>query len=243
MRDVTVLPLTDKESLVIATDNSGAIGLKELDAVQVPYEMVGYFAFRVAVMECMAAGAAPYAVVMHNFCGDAAWNEITKGVKKGIGELGLFSLPITGSTESNFALVQSALGLMVLGKRPAHVTTDLLYSDNVRLAVIGNPLVGSEVMEHSEQVAPLPLFQWFCGREGVQSILSVGSKGILHEVNQVFLGQTFDLTAIEGEVNLVKSSGPATCFVVAYQGEAEEELRKKAGALFHPIFIRGLDLN
>lgn len=56
MRNAVVIPLNDEESLVITSDNSGGIGTKEQDLVKVPYEVTGYYLFRVAVMECIAAG-------------------------------------------------------------------------------------------------------------------------------------------------------------------------------------------
>lgn len=54
MNDSLILPFTESQSLVVSCDNSGGIGLKEKDLVQVPYEVVGYFSFRVAVMECLS---------------------------------------------------------------------------------------------------------------------------------------------------------------------------------------------
>lgn len=56
VRDVQVVPWNQKEELIISADNSGGIGQKEADQLSVPYDIVSYFSFRVAVMECMAAG-------------------------------------------------------------------------------------------------------------------------------------------------------------------------------------------
>ena len=69
-RDVTLIALNDSETLVLASDNSGGIGLKDMDMVKTPYDVVAYYGFRVAVMECIASGGAPISVVLHNFCGD-----------------------------------------------------------------------------------------------------------------------------------------------------------------------------
>lgn len=59
MRDAIIIRLNQDESPVITSDNSGAIGMKEQDVVNVPYDIVGYYSFRVAVMRCMATGARP----------------------------------------------------------------------------------------------------------------------------------------------------------------------------------------
>ena len=59
----------NSETLVLASDNSGGIGLKDMDMVKTPYDIVAYYGFRVAVMECMAAGGAPISVVCIIFAG------------------------------------------------------------------------------------------------------------------------------------------------------------------------------
>ena len=123
-RDVTEIILNENEVLVLASDNSGGIGLKDLDMVKAPYDVLAYYGLRVAVMECMAAGAVPISVVMHNFCGDDPWNALVSGIEKGLHELGMTNVPITGSTESNFSLLQSALGMIVIGKRYNHSRRD-----------------------------------------------------------------------------------------------------------------------
>ena len=94
-RDVALVPLNENESLVIAADNSGGIGLKEHDEVKTPYEVVSYYGFRVAVMECMAAGGKPVSIVIQNFCDNHAWDLLLAGVERGLEEIvlkGLFGV-------------------------------------------------------------------------------------------------------------------------------------------------------
>src|SRR3954453_9455647 len=161
-RDVSVIPMNEHESLVIASDNSGAIGLKEKDVVQTPYEVVAYYGFRVAVMECMAAGGVPLSVVVHNFCGDDSWEALLSGVDRGLAEMGMMTVPITGSTESNFTMLQSTLGMVVFGKRDCNFQEDPVSASTNKFAVIGSPLVGEEVLDKEREVLPLSLFQEIC---------------------------------------------------------------------------------
>src|SRR5699024_6649453 len=105
------------DELVIAVDNSGSIGMKTNDHVQVPYDVVSYYNFRVAWMECVSAGAEPISIILHNFSGDEAWSSLIKGIKQGMKELNVENISITGSTESNFSLHQSAVGLVIIGDR------------------------------------------------------------------------------------------------------------------------------
>lgn len=234
MRDVQIVPWNQEEVLVISADNSGGIGQKEEDHVSVPYDIVSYFSFRVAVMECMAAGGIPFSVILQNFCGDDTWNPLVAGIHKGVQEIGLDAeLGITGSTESNFSIHQSAVGLTILGKRRADFKETTIV--NGRIAVIGSPLVGEEVMLQEEKVVPLAMFAHFA-KEIKCRLQPVGSKGVLYELGQL-KGKFFQEEEVSSSVNLLKSSGPATCFIVEYEKEAESEIKRLAGGYFHEVLI------
>ncbi|URM32905.1 ATP-binding protein [Cytobacillus firmus] len=237
MRDVLSFPFNSEETIVVASDNSGAIGEKEQDAVQVPYEIVSYYSFRVAVMECMSAGAQPFAAAIQNFCGDDAWDQLIGGIKKGADELGLTELQITGSTESNFNLLQSAVGLSVLGKRKGELPADaLIYTEDTRIAVLGSPLVGQELIEREAEAAPLKIFKMINSIEDTET-LPVGSKGILAELNGLFFNREFEVKDFESGVDLQKSGGPSTCFIAVFPEKKSEEIRKMAGHYFHLLDI------
>ena len=236
MRDIITIPVNGGESLVIACDNSGAIGMKEQDIVHVPYETVAYYSFRVAVMECMAAGGQPFSAVLHNFCGNEPWEELLSGIEKGIKELGLKDISITGSTESNFIMQQSAVGLMVLGRKYLDKRTELLFSNQWKFALIGLPLVGPEVISQKDEVVPLSVFQELNKLEDV-IIWPVGSKGILSELNQIFANKKLTAEMVTTNVDLFKSSGPATCCIVVYDANLEELVTRMAGNFFHPLKI------
>lgn len=222
MRNALVIPIGEQDSLVITTDNSGGIGMKGYDLVKVAYDIVGYFSFRVAVMECLAAGAKPFAVAIHNFCGEDEWEELVVGVEKGLSELGIRDIQITGSTESNFPLMQSAVGLNVIG-----MATEInRLPESSEVALIGLPLVGNEVMEFADQVAPLSLFYQLSLREDV-TVWPIGSKGIAYELEKLNFVKTSD------GIDFFKSGGPATSFLLMYPKEKESELVSIAGQYFH----------
>ncbi|MDR4947775.1 ATP-binding protein [Neobacillus cucumis] len=237
MRNVLTLPFDEAGNLIVASDNSGAIGMKKDDLVFVPYETVAYYSFRVAVMECMAAGGDPISVILHNFCGNEAWEKLTSGIQRGVGELQLKNVPITGSTESNFTMHQSAIGIIVLGKKQIGKMEEIIFNEQSKIAIIGNPLVGNEVIEQEDQIAPLPIFQKISRLEGI-GVWPVGSKGIQFELNQMVKNKTFLKEQIITDIDIVKSSGPATCFLVTYQENREEEIKKLAGSYFHSVQIK-----
>ncbi|MBM4763267.1 ATP-binding protein [Bacillus sp. B15-48] len=237
MRDVLYIPFNQDETIVIACDNSGAIGKKDKDAVKVPYDVVAYFSFRVAAMECIAAGGEPFAVTLQNFCEEDAWLDLIAGIKKGLIELSIENIEITGSTESNFQLNQSAISLTILGKKKRKKDqAPLVYSEQTKIAVIGSPLVGNEVVDEAFKVVPLSLFKKLSLIEDV-IILPVGSKGILYELNQLFYNRTFSLTQLESDLNLLKSAGPATCFIVVYEQEKESVIASLSDFYFHEVNV------
>lgn len=235
MRDVLTIPFNNEESVIVASDNSGAIGLKSMDAVHASYETVAYYCFRVAVMECMSAGGEPFAVTVQNFCGEDAWLSLLNGIHNGVKELGLEGIQITGSTESNFNLLQSAVGVTVLGKKK-NISLDnrLYFSEQTKLAVIGTPLIGDEVVEREAEVAPLSVFKQLCSMEDV-IILPVGSKGILSELNNIFTNRKFDGISIKTSVDIYKSSGPSTCFIIAFPIGKIDDIKEIASKYFHEI--------
>lgn len=211
--------------------------MKEQDLVHVPYETVAYYAFRVAVMECIAAGGEPISVLLHNFSGNEPWDELVKGIEKGLYELKLSDVQITGSTESNFSLLQSALGLVVIGKKPTAKTTDIAFAKHLKMAVVGLPLVGNEVIEQADHIAPLAIFKEVSLIQGAM-LWPVGSKGTLHELNQMFPSEKLTQEMVTTNVDILKSAGPATCFLAVVQADQEEELRKITGDFFHFMEIK-----
>lgn len=218
MRDVI-----QANGLVIAADNSGSVGRKKQDAVSASYETVGYFSARVALMECVAAGGEPFTAVIQNFSGDEAWMPLCRGIEKAAFEMGCL-LELTGSTESNFKMNQSATGIVVIGR---HVrNTNQFEQGSLRFGVIGEPLVGAEVLMHAEKIAPLSVFKQIVEMKGIKSVIPVGSKGLRHEL------RNFGRENGQCELDLDKSAGPSTCFLFA----AEEEAAKKIGQTVEHVY-------
>lgn len=230
MRNAVIMPLHSKEELVIATDNHGAIGEKAEDAVHIPNKAVGYSACRVAMMELLAVGGKPLTIVMQNFTGDAAWEDYKRGVLQVLAELQMDSIAITGSTESNFPGVQSGLGLTIIGTRAIQASHPPL--NTASYAVIGTPLVGEEVKEQEDKIAPLSLFKKFCEMKEVISIVPVGSKGI-QAAWQAWTNQVNKLDA--ANVDLTNSAGPATCFLIAFKKENSAFIQQQAGKYYHEL--------
>ncbi|QAV27047.1 ATPase [Neobacillus thermocopriae] len=229
MRDVLCVPFDEQHELVFAADCSGGIGLKQYDVVQAPYDVVSYYGARVSLMELMSIGATPKAFVLQNFVGDRSWDALVTGVQQTMVELQL-SLPITGSSESNMPLMQSAVGVVAVGTVRKEEKRINITPMDARWAVIGEPLVGEAVIRKKDRIIPLSLFRMLLQVDGVYEIIPVGSKGISHEW-KLMHGER----PLRCSLPLHASAGPATCVLVSYHQKQEPLLQSLAGTLFYPI--------
>lgn len=202
--------------MMIASDNSGSIGEKENDQVKISYEKVAYYLFRVAYMESLAANGIPQSILLYNFNGDSAWEKLMAGLEKGFSELDLKSLEISGSTESNFELKESATSLSIVAEQLEKESIDWHSSlkEEYDIAVIGKPLVGEEVLNNEDKLPSLKTFKWLSEQEEVLLIIPVGSKGIKSEYKKI---NPQLKVSFSKELDLEKSAGPGTSYIVLYK--------------------------
>jgi hypothetical protein len=237
MRDVSIIPSSSTEEIIVGTDNSGGIGTKEEDAVKVDDRMTAYYSTRVALMEVLAVKAKPFSVIIHNFSGDNVWEAYKQGAETALKEAELEEVQITGSTESNFPLKQSALGITVLGKRSV-VKNEKALEHGYSYAVIGAPLTGNQVLENMELAAPLSLFTKCCRHSAILDLIPVGSKGILEELRVLMGNASLTGRNVECHLDILVSGGPSTCFLVKFREEDEGEVRELAGCYYHSLLVR-----
>lgn len=239
IRDLTLVELAGKITLVIACDSSGGIGMKPQDRLPVPGEVVGRIIAAVPLMEVLASGATPVAVIntLSNEM-QPTGRAIVRGVEQAVSEAGLPASVINGSTEENTPTEQTGLGVTVIGtagsgelrlgsSRPG----DLVYC-------VGKPLMGEEVLPHQQDAARISTVRALLGLPGVHEILPVGSKGIEYELGEMagLAGLSFDLLDTAQTLDLRKSAGPATCLLVSIvEGSQSQSLLKAAGISVTPL--------
>ncbi|KSU83222.1 MULTISPECIES: hypothetical protein [Fictibacillus] len=230
-RDITVQGFGSGHVAVIAADNSGGIGSLPMDEVKVPYEVVAQYGARVCAMEVLAAGALPVSFIIHSFNGEGAWNELVTGAQKTFAELGLDTIEITGSSESNMNMVQSASSFTMIGRAAHHDLKMGITPSIAKVAVIGAPLVGEEVISRSKEGISLSLFRQLLKTDGIYEILPVGSKGIGYELG-VLCGSS---ARFKSTLPLDKSAGPSTCVLISYDEKQHSAIRSLCGMLFHEL--------
>ncbi|QUW21135.1 hypothetical protein JSQ81_15145 [Sporosarcina sp. Marseille-Q4063] len=214
---------------IITTDNSGGIGEKPGDVISVSDHMTAFFAARVTLLEQWAANAEPVTILIHNFSGSESWEKYVQGVEDLFQEAGLEIPTITGSSETNMDLTQSAVAVTMIGKKnPA-----LLHED-VQWFTYGTPLVGNEVTEHANKIANLRKIREAMDIGIVKRLWPVGSRGILAEAREMTRN---DKLSVESVVDVVKSAGPATVVIVGIPTSKINNAYSHFGGLLNELYM------
>lgn len=173
--------------VVIGCDSCGGIGPKDLDVVRVPAYIVGRFTSRVAVMEVLASGAKPVALVSTLCCEpDPTGVEVDRGIADELAEAGLDGdVTVTGSTEKNVAVAQTGLGVTVIGFAARE---SLRFGRSIRgdeIVCVGVPKVGHEVRLDDPEIADIPALRRLLGLDSIHEVIPAGSRGVLHEAQEL----------------------------------------------------------
>ncbi len=211
-RDLTLISIDQEQLLVIACDSSGAIGNKEKDIVKVSPEILGYFTAFVALAEVLCVGAKPLVVVntLSTEMNDTG-NQIIKGIKRVLEPL-QSDVVLTGSTEENFSVCQTAMGITVIGKMYSKEWSNIRTKSGSIVVVAGLPKVGDEVKIGDPEILSISALLELKNNFAVQEILPVGSKGILYEVKD--MARTNHLSFVldkEVSIELEKSAASHLC--------------------------------
>ncbi len=226
IRDLLVLESGDVR-LVMACDSSGGVGPAPGDMVRASGRTVGLFAARVVLMELLAAGTEPFAVSLAVAGPPSLGHQVRQGVLGEMALVGLGENALVMSTEKNFAVSQTAIGVTALAKAPKGGLLSGGAKAGDRLFVIGLPKVGREVWEGDPEIVDLSTVQSLVRSGLVHDLLPVGSRGIRAE--------SLDLAASAGlrlcweprpdpRLDLNKSAGPATALLVALPEAAQAQL-------------------
>lgn len=229
-RDLTLVSINEKQLMVIACDSCGGIGNKKMDVLKTNPDIVGYYTTRVPLMEVLSIGAEPITVINTlSVEMDDTGVQIIKGIKKVLEPLDLpEDIIVNGSTEENFPVCQTGIGVTIVGIVNKEEWTKPKTETGYILAVVGLPKVGQEVLEDNERtiLSPSIIIEL---RENVNigEIVPVGSKGILHEVQEIAKTNHL-LYKINDDmlVDLSKSAGPSTCGVFTLREDEYDKLKK-----------------
>ncbi|MDW0108611.1 alpha-ribazole-5-phosphate synthase [Sporosarcina aquimarina] len=212
---------------IVTTDNSGGIGEKMDDLVAVPDQITARFATRVALLEQWAAGAEPVAVLLHNFSGNASWHRYCEGIRDVFDEIGITMPPISGSSETNMSLRQSAVAVTLMGKQKleSSESTGDWYT-------YGTPLVGEEVLTKESEIASLTVLDEARRTGLIQRLWPVGSSGVLAEWRAATGNPDCDAAS---PLDVTCSAGPATVVLLQIDKEKLPNAKRHFGTLLHAL--------
>lgn len=218
-RDLTMIDFNENQTLVISCDSSGGVGNKVHDQIKTSPDILAYYITSVALAEILAYGAEPITIVNTlSVEMDRTGRLILAGIKEAISHLSSSSnIIITGSTEENFTVCQTGIGITVIGLLDKITWEPRRTKEGAVALVVGIPKVGNEVLlDNGKEILTIPILLELIKKSYIQEILPVGSKGILYEAEE--MGSTNNLKFISNDrcpVDLQKSAGPATCAVVS----------------------------
>lgn len=230
-RDLSFIDLNSEDMLVIACDSCGGVGDKEKDIVKVKPEIVGYYTAQVALMEVLAIGAKPM-VLVNNLSVEMAntGKEILKGINKVLASLNLErDIIITGSTEENFPMCQTAMGVTVIGNVHKSTWTLPKTIEGNLAVVVGIPKVGEEVLlDFGRETISVSVLEELVRNKNVNEIVPVGSKGILYELSEMAETNGLHYVLIgTADIDLTKSAGPSTCAIISINQEDLHQLKEE----------------
>ncbi|MDQ7093463.1 alpha-ribazole kinase [Desulfosporosinus sp. PR] len=216
-RDIEVVAINPEQYLVASCDSCGAIGLKILDVVQVPWTITGRLTARVALLEILAVGAGPQVMtVAISNEPQPTGEELLKGVNEELAFAGL-TLPMAISTEKNMKTQETALGISVVGlvgQKQLRIGTS---QPGDEVFCLGLPKVGPEAANPEDpEIIQLMHLKRLLGISEIHDMIPVGSRGIRAEADQLASNSHSRLLVDPScPLNLAKSAGPSTCLILS----------------------------
>lgn len=215
-RDVEVVQIDSKYSIVTACDSCGGIGLKQNDVVKVSPYITGRFTARVVLMEVLSVNAVPKTISVAisnepNPTGD----EIINGVLDELKAANLGSISMAISTEKNIETSQTALGITVVGLCENYKIRAAKSRSGDFIYCLGIPKVGNEINGlYDNEIVQLNCIKELMKLNEINDIIPIGSKGILEEIEMLCKNVNCKfIYEPDGYVDMYKSSGPSTCLV------------------------------
>jgi hypothetical protein len=220
LRDAVIIDLDSEHELVITTDGCTGIGNLEGDLFPLEIEEVAWTACKVALMELISLGARPVGYAFNHIADLADHNKTEAGIGKCLNDFGFIDIPHISSSEKNFKVHQTTITIALTGVRKKREKTKC---SNPVYVLIGEPLVGMEVLENPEKMILPEEFIRLKKAEGIYEIIPVGSHGVEWELSQ------FGVKPLETVIDLKKSAGPATCVIAEVCPASIDGLREIFG--------------
>ena len=212
-RDLSIIPNTGQNCLVIACDSCGAIGVKNEDILKLPPRYVAKFTTRVALTEIMCSGALPIAVTNGVACEmHPTGEEMILGIQDELKNAGITDIILTGSTEENFPTSMTALAVTVIGIAKKRELRFECAAKGDKLILFGTPSSGEAV--NLDSLGFYKEIGYLLSLPEVKEIVPVGSKGVAYEAETLAALSCLASKLYKTEIDYYKSAGPVTCMLI-----------------------------
>ncbi len=239
-RDLLLLRVTRDRLLTVSCDAAGGIGSKPHDKVRAHPRLLGKMTARVALMELLAAGADPIALVgTLSVEPKPAGDQVVKGMLAELHYARLDNIQILTSSEKNVKVSQTGIGVTAIGFVSAPNLRIGRCRPGDEVVTVGEPHVGQEVLrgETNRKIADTLDIIKIREKSFVHEMIPVGSCGILKEARTMARDSKLSIRLLKSErVNLKKSAGPATVLVCALR---RGSFRKMETLLHKPTHLIG----
>lgn len=229
-RDLSLIDINEYQKLVVSCDSSGGIGEKENDVVKTTAEVVGYFSTQVALMENISFGAKPITIIntLSVEMNDTG-KKVLDGIKRALDPLDLDEkIIITGSTEENFPVSVTGVGITVIGIIDKNDWKKPQTNPGMLAVVVGLPKVGDEVLANEDKIMDISNLIELKKKDYIGEILPVGSKGVLYELKEMSKSSNVNFVLEDDiDIDLNKSAGPSTCVIISIEDDKYEKLREE----------------
>lgn len=240
-RDLTLVDIHEDYLLAVSCDSAGGIGDKTHDVVRTSPFIVGYHTAKVALMELLCVYGEPIllsstlSVEMH-----PAGAEMMRGIESLLKEYDpLHSIELTGSTEENFRVTVTGLGVTIVGRiKKSHWPLKKTEAEDVAV-MVGDAKYGEEVLQ-TEKERSLTLHHVKILRElsYVREVVPGGSRGMAHEIALVERASQIRFLQREAvEPLLYRSCGPASALLVTLRKEHLKDLQKTLNVPVHVLGV------
>jgi hypothetical protein len=218
VRDLSLITIDGNNTMVIACDSSGSIGMKKGDVFKVSPFIVGKFAARVVLLEVICSGA-QVVTIADGVCDEM--NPTGEGIISGIrSELALADIKdivLTGSTEENFDTISTGIGIIAVGIGYSKKLKINNVKHEAAVISVGLPKVGNEVISaKGNEIVDYKTIYKMLKNDLIYEIVPVGSKGIAYEASQLASNNDliFHLES-QQNIDIKKSGGPSTSVIAA----------------------------
>lgn len=227
---------TEQDIYLLSSDVTAGVGPGSNDNIKLEAGLVTRFVMRVALLDILAVGAEPVAVTITTSLPRSSREDLAAAVRASLTAWGCHQqIPLTGSSEDNFNLSQTAISITILGKAGLGQVRMIGSQPGHKLYLIGEPVSGAEVLGRQDELVSWKELAFLLDDPETIDVIPVGSRGARDRISR--LTRLTDLKFRSAGHPLAEvSAGPATALVIS----SGQELQYYQDRIKIPVYQLGI---